>query len=178
VSDVGDDTVSDLLDRVWRHLGRGAADRRHPARHPTLATLGPEGPEARTLVLRSADRSAARLELHTDMASPKVAQIAAEPRVALHVWIPKDRLQIRIRAIASVAPGDPALFARLPVEARRNYGGAVPGAPPAPEGEDGDPARFASITLEIRQIDALVLDAPHRRAVFEAPDWAGRWVAP
>jgi pyridoxamine 5'-phosphate oxidase len=40
------------------------------------------------------------LELHTDMASPKVAQINAEPRVALHVWVPKDRLQIRLRALA------------------------------------------------------------------------------
>jgi hypothetical protein len=173
-----DINVSDMLDRVWRHLTRGVADRRHPARHPTLATLGPEGPEARTLVLRAADRDAARLELHTDMASPKAAQIGQNPRVALHVWIPKDRLQIRIRAEAVVRPGDPALFASLPIEARRNYGGAVPGGVPREAAGDGDPARFGSIALEVRRIDALVLDDPHLRAVFEAPDWAGRWVAP
>jgi pyridoxamine 5'-phosphate oxidase len=124
------ENVSNLLDRVWRHLTRGVADRRHPARHPTLATLGPEGPEARTLVLRAADRNAARLELHTDMASPKVAQIGEDPRVALHFWIPKDRLQIRMRATAVVRPGDPALFASLPLEARRNYGGTAPGGVP------------------------------------------------
>jgi hypothetical protein len=118
------------------------------------------------------------LELHTDMASPKVAQMADEPRVALHVWVPRDRLQIRIRAHASVGPGDPALFARLPEEARRNYGGPAPGGVPDAGVYDGDPARFAAIALEVRKIDALVLDDPHLRAVFEAPDWTGHWVAP
>jgi hypothetical protein len=172
------ENVSDLLDRVWSQLGRGVADRRHPARHPTLATGGPEGPQARTLVLRAAERRAARLTLHTDMASPKVAEIAADPRVALHVWIPKDRLQIRIGAQASVSQGDPELFASLPPAARQNYGGAVPGGPPDDAPSEGDPTRFGCITLEVRRIDALVLDDPHWRAIFEAPDWTGRRVAP
>lgn len=171
-------SVSDMLDRVWRHLSRGVSDRRHPARHPTLATLGPDGPEQRTLVLRAADRDAARLELHTDMASPKVAQIRHDPRVALHVWVPKDKLQIRIRAQASVTPGDLALFARLPEDARRNYGGSAPGGVLEDAPSDGDPARFAAIALKVRRIDALVLEDPHRRAIFDAPDWQGRWVAP
>ncbi|MFW5655279.1 MAG: pyridoxamine 5'-phosphate oxidase family protein, partial [Roseicyclus sp.] len=137
-----------------------------------------EGPEARTLVLRAVDRAAARLTFHTDMASPKVAQIRADPRVALHVWIPKDRLQIRIRARATVQPGDPAIFAGLPAEARRNYGGAVPGGVPDERQGGGDVVRFACILLEATRIDALLLDDPHRRAIFEAPDWHGRRVAP
>jgi hypothetical protein len=79
---------------------------------------------------------------------------------------------------AVVRPGDPALFASLPLEARRNYGGTAPGGVPQEAEDDGDPARFASIALELRRIDALVLDDPHVRAVFETPGWAGRWVAP
>lgn len=172
-------TLPSLLDLVWSRLSRGVADRRHPARHPTLATIGPDGPEARTLVLRGADRGAATLILHTDRASPKVAQIGADPRVALHVWVPKDRLQIRIRATAHAEPGDPDLFARLPQAARANYGGAVPGqALPSPEEPEGDPARFAVLRLTVGEIDVLVLDDPHVRAVFAAPDWQGRRVAP
>jgi len=171
-------SLPDLLDLVWSRLSRGVADRRHPARHPTLATVGPDGPEVRTLVLRAADRDTAMLELHTDMASPKVAQIAAEPRVALHVWVPKDRLQIRLRARAVVEPGDPALFARLPEPARTNYGGAVPGGPPGEGTEGADPARFAAIRLRVTEIDALVLEEPHIRAIYSAPDWTGHWVAP
>lgn len=167
----------DILDRVWRHLTRGVADRKHPARHPTLATMGPEGPEARTLVLRGADREAGLLEMHTDLASPKVAQIRAEPRVAVHVWVPKDRLQIRMTARAEVSPGDRDLFERLPEAAQANYGGAVPGGTPGDEGQS-DPARFGVIRLHLTRIDALILDEPHRRAVFEGPDWRGRPVAP
>lgn len=174
---MGDDTAK-LLDLVWRHLGRGAVDRKHPARHPTLATIGPDGPEARTLVLRAADRATGTLDLHTDLASPKVAQIHAEPRVAVHVWVPKARLQIRARARAEVSQGDAALFETLPAAARANYGGAVPGGPPGDPDTPGDPARFGVIRLTLHRIDALALTDPHVRVVFEAPDWTGVPVAP
>lgn len=175
MSDAG---LADLLDMVWTRLARGVADRRHPARHPVLATVGPDGPEARTLVLRATRREEAALELHTDALSPKAAQIGADPRVALHVWIAKDRLQIRARAQAELQRGDPDLFAALPPDARANYGGPAPGQPPEDPASGGDPARFLVIRCRLREIDALVLDTPHRRALFGAPDWRGRWIAP
>jgi len=167
-----------LLDFVWSRLSHGVGDRTHPARHPTLATIGPDGPELRTLILRHVDRDAGVLELNTDMASPKVAQIGADPRVALHVWVPSDQLQIRMRATAVVRQGDPELFTHLPPQVRANYGGAAPGAEPGPAPADEDPARFAAIRLKLHRIDALVLHEPRRRAVFTAPDWRGRRVAP
>ncbi|MDG4647001.1 pyridoxamine 5'-phosphate oxidase family protein [Roseibacterium sp. SDUM158017] len=170
--------LADLLDTVWSRLQRGVADRRHPARHPVLASIGPDGPEARTLVLRGARRDEALLELHTDAMSPKAAQIARDPRVALHVWVPKDRLQIRLRARAELHPGDPSLFASLPVQARANYGGAVPGEAPQAPPPDGELARFTLIRCTLSEIDALVLDTLHRRARFTGPDWTGRWIAP
>jgi hypothetical protein len=167
-----------LLDLVWSRLSHGVGDRSHPARYPTLATLGPDGPELRTLILRRVDRGPGVLELNTDMASPKVAQIRADPRVALHVWVPQDQLQVRMRATAVVEQGDPELFAQLPPQVRTNYGGAAPGAEPGPAPADGDPARFAAIRLTLHRIDALVLHEPRMRAVFTAPDWHGRWLAP
>ncbi len=172
-------SLPDILELVWSRLGRGVADRRHPARHPTLATIGPEGPDLRTLVLRRVDQSAAVLELHTDAASPKVSHIAKDPRVALHIWIPKDRLQIRLYATAVVKTGDPALFASLPPEAQANYGGAIPGAVLNMSTTGGaDPNRFAAIHLTATKIDALILDDPHKRALFSGPTWQGKWVAP
>lgn len=171
-----------LLDRVWTHLVRGVSDRRHPARHPTLATIGPEGPELRTLVLRRADREAGLLEMHTDSASPKVAHIERDPRVALHVWIPKERLQVRMRATAETRPGDPGLFRSLPADAQRNYGGAAPGTPITSDEETlsraGDVNRFSVIACRIFRIDALILADPHQRAVFHAPQWTAIRVAP
>ena len=174
-------TLTGLFETIWQHLSRGSADRHHPARHPTLATIGPDGPELRSLVLRRADRSGALLELHTDAASPKAAQIAADPRVALHVWLPKPRLQIRARALATLAPGDPALFANLPPEAQANYGGPAPGSPLSGDfaSTTGDPARFTRILCQLTEIDALLLTDPHRRARYRADaDWQGAWIAP
>lgn len=174
-----DPSLTGLFDTVWGHLIRGVADRRHPARHPTLATIGPDGPEVRTLVLRGACRAEGRLTLHTDAQSPKAAQIAADPRVALHVWLPRPRLQLRLTAHATLAPGDPARFAALPPEAQVNYGGAAPGTPlPAPE-PPPDPARFLEIACILRRIDVLSLDAmPHRRALYRREDgWQGAWIA-
>lgn len=175
-------SLSGLLETVWSHLSRGVEDRRHPARHPTLATIGPDGPEARTLVLRAADRSAATLELHTDSESRKAAQIASDPRVALHVWLPAPRLQIRVRAMATLAPGDPAVFARLPAEARANYGGPAPGTPigTATGRAEGEPGRFLRILCRLTEIDALLLaPEPHLRARFRSAEaWRGEWIAP
>ena len=178
---MNEQTLHGLLDTVWQHLGRGTADRHHPARHPTLATIGAAGPELRTLVLRRVDRGAAEVELHTDSESPKALEIKEGPRVALHVWVPKARLQIRMRAQAVLVPGDPEVFARLPPEAQANYGGAVPGTPVSGlfSRDTGDPARFLRILCRVSAIDALVLSEPHRRAIYRAEaDWAGEWVAP
>jgi len=177
---MNDYSLNGLLDTVWSHLSRGVADRKHPARHPTLATIGPEGPEIRTLVLRGADRAGANLDLHTDAASPKYAQITADPRVALHVWVPKARLQIRMRGRAKMRQGDRDVFDRLPPEAQANYGGPAPGTPGnKPDGSQGDPARFALIRIHLAEIDALSLGDTHQRALFTATDrWGGAWIAP
>ena len=62
-------TLDDTLNDVWQRLGRGVADRKAPARHPVLATVGKNGGEARMVVLRGADRATGCLEVHTDRKS-------------------------------------------------------------------------------------------------------------
>jgi pyridoxine/pyridoxamine 5'-phosphate oxidase len=175
--------LAEMLEEVWQRLARGVADRRAAARHPVLATVGAEGGgEARMLVLRGVDRSGARLELHTDSASGKVADIEAEPRATLLVWDSRARLQIRLRVHVGVRPGSTGEWQRLPKGAREAYGGTPPGtALGAPEEADAvpDPARFAILTAQVREIEALWLGTPHRRARFRAAeDWQGMWVAP
>ena len=65
--------LSEIYAQVWMRLLRGVRDRRAPTRHPTLATVTPDGrPKARTVVLRAADKQAGILELHTDLHSAKV----------------------------------------------------------------------------------------------------------
>lgn len=175
---MNDTSLNRLLETVWQHLARGTADRHHPARHPTLATLGPDGPDLRTLVLRAVHRDENALEFHTDAASPKAAHIAAHPAIALHVWVPKARLQIRARGTARIAQGDPALFAQLPEQAQSNYTGPTPGTPlPAKAAQTGP--RFSRLLCTLTEIDALTLSDPHQRALFQASDtWQGQWIAP
>lgn len=181
---MSDTSLNRLLDTVWAQIEQGVTDRNHPCRYPTLATMGTEGPEARTLVLRQADRANGRIDLFTDGAAPKAAQIIADARVALHVWLPKPRLQIRMRAQATLAPGDPDLFAQLPKEAQENYFGAVPGSELGDHGAPvADSPRFMMISCQVNGFDILDLNTPHRRARYVRtsatdPEWRGQWIAP
>lgn len=142
--------------------------------------------EARLVVLRGADRGAATVDLFTDSATAKVAELAATPTASLLAWIPGDALQIRLRLAVQVITG-PALdaqWAALPHAARTNYGGApLPGTPMArPEDyrETTDRARFTQLRGTVQRADLVHLgEALHRRAIFEAADgFAGQWVGP
>ena len=78
--------LAQLYAEAWLRLARGVHDRHAPARHPTLATVSPDGrPQARTVVLRAADITAATLDIHTDLRSAKIGDLCATPFAALHV---------------------------------------------------------------------------------------------
>lgn len=175
-----------LYSQVWQRLVRGVGDRHSPSRHPTLATVTPEGrPRARTVVLRRADRLSGTLDIHTDLRSAKVAELQATPFASLHVWDGSAHLQIRAEADVTIASGaDVAeIWVRVPETSRSSYGGTpVPGSPI----DDGlaytrlaEPARFAVLQLRITAIDVLHLGREHRRARFErAGEWQGVWLSP
>lgn len=175
-----------LYDHAWHRLIRGVQDRHAPARHPTLATVSSEGlPQARTVVLRKADRTSGRLEIHTNLFSPKVAELRATPVAALHVWDSGSRLQIRVQADAVIASGDDVAetWSRVPERSRTAYSrSSVPGSliPEATACEPApDAAAFAVVHLHIRLMDLLHLGPQHRRAQFVRDGgWVGHWVAP
>ena len=173
-------------DLAWQHLMRGAADSRHPARYPTFATVSPDGwPEARTVALRAASQAEARLEVHTDTETAKVRALQATPRAALHVWIPKADLQIRVQARVEMitGPDADAAWDRVPEASRVSYGTQpVPGAeipqvyayqkPP-------DRKRFVVLTCRAEAVDLVELGAQHRRAGYSRADgFKGVWLAP
>jgi hypothetical protein len=187
------------LEEIRARLARGAADRRSAFHTAQLATAGLDGgPRVRTVVLRGADLGAARLRIHTDRRSPKAAEIAAEPRVELHLYDPRARLQLRLRGLARVeaegAAADEAWRRSAPGSRVCYRGPFAPGAPlPAPGAADPGPEarapadpdagrdRFAAVAIAAERIDALWLAASgHRRALFrrEGEGWSGGWIAP
>lgn len=177
------DTPEDWRAAAWQAMARGVADKRHPARNPTLATCGADGPQARTVVLRGWDDGVA--EMHTDTASGKIADLNTNPRAALHVWIPKAKLQIRLKGPVTIHEADAETWARVPEGARRVYGGTpAPGEPlTAPEDHDPAPdiAQFAVLRLAVARADILHLGAERHlrvRAIRGAAGWESVWVAP
>ena len=188
--------------RLWQALGRAAKDRRSPWHTPMLATLGPDGaPEARVLVLREANREMRLLRLHSDARTPKVQQIAADPRVTVLLYDPGERLQLRVSGVARAESDGPVagrawadanLFARrcytAPVAPGTVAAAATSGLPPALESREptaheseAGRANFSVILIEALRLEFLHLAVTgHRRGAFvwNGDRWRGEWLVP
>jgi pyridoxine/pyridoxamine 5'-phosphate oxidase len=91
------DDLAVLEHHVVERLSQAVMSRRGAWRTPVLATIATDGaPTARTVVIRRLDPEARLMEIFTDARSAKIAQIAAEPRVALTFWDPDAAEQLRV----------------------------------------------------------------------------------
>ncbi|MEJ8561796.1 pyridoxamine 5'-phosphate oxidase family protein [Yoonia sp. GPGPB17] len=180
------ETTADILTKVWDTLDRGVIDADHPARRPTLATVSPDGwPEARTVVLRSADRTGGVVTVHTDLYSDKIKSLQPVPRAALHIWDVEQNLQIRLQAEVAIAraPETRTLWDEIPDHAQQSYGVTPPPGTPIETALDyvkqPDPETFAVLHCTIIAIDALHLGADHRRVSYSrVGHWQGQWLSP
>lgn len=175
-----------LLDEAWRHLRRGVADARAPARYPTFTTVSPEGrPEARTVALRRADREAAEVEVHTDSETAKVQALRRTPYAAPHVWVPRARFQIRLTMRVDILTGPEVepQWQRVPPASRISYGTVPTPGTPIPKvyayDKTAERARFVVLRCQVTDIDLVHLGDPHRRAMYHREEgWTGTWIAP
>jgi hypothetical protein len=180
------ETTDGIWTRVWSTLERGVADAKHPARSPTFATVSPDGwPEARTVVLRTADRDVGAITVHTDLYSDKIKSLKAVPRAALHVWDPKQDLQIRVQAEVSISSGAQtrALWDKIPDHAQQSYGVTPPPGTAIETAldyvKDPDPDTFAVMICTVATIDVVHLGTDHRRVSFSRTShWQGQWLSP
>ena len=183
-------TESDIRQRIWMELQRATHDRHHEWRAPVLATVDANGmPQARTVVLRQASAALGTLQIYTDRRSPKVAELAATPEVALAFWSKRLGWQLRVQAIASVQHTGPevdAVWSRLSQSpAASDYLSAcAPGDVWHNTHTSGDsdkapghpgPHQLAIITAQVQCVDWLELArSGHRRALFTAQRWERR----
>ena len=178
--------LSTFLTAIWAEMGDFTHSRGGYPGLVSLATISDSGPQQRQLVLRSVDRAADLLMLHTDSHTPKCAQLLADPRVSLLFWNPEVQLQIRVNGRAELlgAYAAQSAWAELPFASRGNYGVTpAPGSPidaPFEYERKADETRLAVISVKVEHIDAVHLSTPkHIRAKFRADDnWAGQWLAP
>lgn len=168
---------------AWKLLTRGVADRRSAFHTPAIVTLGLDGaPRVRTVVLRAAEPSARLLRFHTDARSGKVAEIARDPRVGVHVYDARSKIQVRLDGVARVHPW-PAQRAQAAWDASRPqsrscYAQALAPAaaiatPHEGEAREGEGVEnFNIVEVEVTAIEWLYLfHAGHRRARFV---WEGQ----
>ena len=193
-----------VLDAIWSELEGATKDRRHGFHVPAIASIGRDGaPQARSVVLRRVLRDVGELHFHTDLRSPKVAEIAANPRVAWLLYDAGRRLQLRIEAEAGVlrdgARVDEA-WTRSALSSRRCY--LAPHAPgevaeewlanipealvarvPTEEESMAGRVHFGLVVTRVKSIEWLFLASEgHRRARFLADgdrtSWLAHWLAP
>lgn len=157
---------------VWRRLAQAAARRDTVLHSAVLATSGADGAEARTVVLRAADRGSRTLLCYSDARAAKLLAIATDPRVTWLFYDAERREQLRLTARAEIHHGDAlaqAHWQALPPPARTEYAAvAAPGVPLSADGSPRDPAaaaaHFAVIACRVQALDYLQLDrAGHRR---------------
>ena len=187
------DKLQTILEQTWSSLAKATGQADHPWRLPALGAHGLNGPEVRTMVLRSVDPVTRQLIAQTDVRSTKVPGFRKDPRVAWHFFDPQTKVQVRANGRVTVHHDNEvtrAAWAAVPEANRRNY--ATPTAPGLPvddpslgQAQAGDYtaayANFTVLSAEITFIDWLQLgDERHRRAqfVWTGSDWRGAWVAP
>ena len=181
---------------AWKLLTRGVADRRSAFHTPTIATVGLDGaPRLRTVVLRAGEPSARLLRFHTDARSGKVAEIARDPRVGVHVYDARSKIQVRLDGVARVhpwsAPRAQASWEASRPQSRAGYAqapapGVVISAPHEGDVREGEGVEnFNIVEVEVTAIEWLYLfHAGHRRArfVWEGErlqgEWRASWLAP
>jgi pyridoxamine 5'-phosphate oxidase len=191
------ETLEDVRRDWLGRLARSPRDRKSPLHAPVVVSAPAD---ARVMVLRAFDQASAVLRFHTDSRSPKVAAIAADPRMAALFYDKSAKIQIRVRGMGRIESGGPvadAAWASSHNFARRCYLGDGPGSysdvptsglPPEFEGVEPDdeqlvPARenFAVLLIEVQEVDWLYLaHTGHVRAQFTraGDSWEGRWVTP
>lgn len=178
-----------IEDALWQELQAAPRDKQHPWRTPVLATTDGRIGDARTVVLREADREQSLLRIYSDARSAKVAQAAAHPEGTLVLWSPALSWQLRIRVHVEVSTDGLELssrWARLKLTpAAHDYLSVQAPGSPLPDtlagalAARGQRAHFALLDARVLSIDWLELDAQqgHRRARFGG-DATACWLQP
>lgn len=175
----------------WSMLARGVKDRKAAFHTPSVATIGPDGaPRIRTVVLRGCDIEARHLRFHTDTRSGKIAELAANPKAAMHFYDHGAKLQLRLGVHLELLQGDAydaAWDATRPMSRECYQVTTAPGsvlqdpydltfdAEATRDGED----YFVPVRARVETMEWLYLAAKgHRRARFDFVNKSQSWLVP
>ena len=184
-------SATDSFAAIWQtllhELHRGALDPKHPFRYLTVATVGEQFPQVRTVVMR---QFTADLEFlaYTDVRSSKVQELLEVPRVSLLFYHPKKQVQVRVQALATVHVEDElaqANWKRVSDKRRAEYQSELGPGKRIMHPKDGwesssDHSYFSVLKFSPLSLEVLQLSREgHLRAQFDlASGWEGSWLVP
>jgi 3-hydroxyisobutyrate dehydrogenase len=194
-------SLGDIEADIWTRLEDAAGSARNDFHLPVVASVSGDIPSLRTVVLRAASTAEKKLRFHTDIRSPKVSELLANPSIALLFYHKEHRLQLRVQGRATVDHTSDAVsmaWDATPASSRRCYlSTAAPssasdspsvGFPDAfrhrfPSNEETLPGRehFAVVMVQVQSIDWLWLNhAGHRRAqfIYHEGGFDAQWLVP
>lgn len=124
--------TDDVDAAAWENLEEAADDPRSSYRYLTLCSVDADlAPQARTVVLRCVDRSLRLLEFHTDIRSPKWAELTSNPHATVLGYCPETRTQLRLLGTVTLFPSGTSradkAWETLPHWTRSTYAGGTPG---------------------------------------------------
>lgn len=188
--------IDDIPEVLWSSLARGADDPSHPMHLLTLATVTVDRrPSARLMVNRGADRATGRLWFHTDVSSPKVADLRAGPWANVVAWDPRLVAQVRLSGPTVLHEADAVAEAHWAQWSRQamwvyEHVDQAPATPtpdlrlPADQEQlahrmtKKSRAQFVVIELQVETADWLQVVGPrqYRAVLHRADHWHARWV--
>ena len=181
------DSFSAIWQTLLHELHRGALDPKHPFRYLTVATVGEQFPQVRTVVMR---QFTADLEFlaYTDVRSSKVQELLEVPRVSLLFYHPKKQVQVRVKALATSHVMDELAqehWKRVPDKRRSEYQSKLDpatriAAPAAGWESSSDHSHFSVLKFSPLSIEVLQLAREgHLRIQYDlASGWQGVCLVP
>jgi pyridoxamine 5'-phosphate oxidase len=171
-------SARELKERIWQELTRCALDKHHEWRSPVLSTVGLDGtPQARTVVLRQANKAAQTITIFTDKRTPKVAELVKQPSGVITCWSKRlgwqCRISLQFQVLTEGSEVDAAWLRISRSPAAKDYLAALPpGTPLVEKGDAPSSHQLAVLIGHITAIDWLELGVlAHRRIKFVDDSW-------
>jgi 3-hydroxyisobutyrate dehydrogenase len=190
---------NEIFKKVCDLIVDGAKERDHDFHIMTFCSIGKIGVEARSVVLRSFDKEKKVIRFHTDVRSPKLEDIKANPNTVCLMYSYKLKIQLRIKTLSRIHYKDQiwvSSWEKTGLSSRKCYLTKYDPSSNIEESDDGLPIglkgknptieqsetgkqNFCVVDNEIIEIDYLYLKSSgHERMRFDLRNNEHTWLAP
>lgn len=186
--------LAKIENEIWQMLMQSVKSYKAPFHSGIVASIEDGLPQMRTVILRRVDAEFRQLYFHTDVRSPKVAQLKQEPRMSWLFYNPVSRMQLRLQATAVVHYDDEVAdygWERSRLASRLCYTTSSPSGVVLPSPELIDVNRtevepelieiawrnFCVVETTVQKIDWVFLNKEgNRRALFDYTTNNYQWI--